>query len=93
MDPAIWEAQRLDGAHRFTLRCSSAEVDLDGQHIPEGELLMAFLAAGNRDPAVWPTPTRSTSSARRLATITATGATWPTASASTTAGVRPLATR
>ena len=56
VDAAIWEAQRLDGAHRFTLRYSQAAVDLDGHHVPEGELLMAFLAAGNRDPAVWPDP-------------------------------------
>ena len=56
IDHAIWEAQRLDGAHRFTLRYTKADVDLAGQQVPEGELLMAFLAAGNRDPAVWPEP-------------------------------------
>ncbi|MFN8041104.1 MAG: cytochrome P450 [Acidimicrobiales bacterium] len=56
LDLAVWEAQRLDGAHRFTLRYASEDFTLGGQQIPAGDLLLAFLAAGNRDPKAFPDP-------------------------------------
>jgi cytochrome P450 len=56
VDQAIWEAQRVDGAHRFTLRYASDDFDLDGQTIAKGDLVMAFLAAGNRDGEAFPDP-------------------------------------
>ena len=64
--------------------------DLLGHPIHQGDLILAFLAAGNRDARGLPRPRRLRPGPK--ATTTGTGGTWPTASASTTAAARRWAT-
>lgn len=56
VDRAVWEAQRIDGAHRFTLRYALEDLAIEGVDVAQGDLVMAFLAAGNRDPVAFPDP-------------------------------------
>jgi cytochrome P450 len=61
--PALWpnaveEILRLDAPVQLTARVALNDVELAGQHVERGELVVVYLAAANRDPAVFPDPHR-----------------------------------
>lgn len=59
---AIEEAFRYDGPVQFTHRIAREDIalgaTLGGKTIKKGDLVFTFLAAANRDPAVFPDPDR-----------------------------------
>src|SRR5262249_41834497 len=52
------EVIRYNGSNQFTWRIASAEMEIGGIRIEEGELLVPFLGAANRDPRVFEEPNR-----------------------------------
>lgn len=58
IDRAVEELLRFDGAVRQTLRTATEDVELGGKQIRRGDLVIFVLAAGNRDPEVFPDPHR-----------------------------------
>ena len=55
---AFEEALRLESAVQTFFRTTTREVEVDGVTIPEGEKVLLFLAAANRDPRHWDEPDR-----------------------------------
>jgi cytochrome P450 len=58
VEAAVEESLRLEPAATRVDRYTTADVELGGRRIPAGELVIASLAAANRDPQVWPDPDR-----------------------------------
>ena len=55
---AVEEILRLDSPVQLTARISLNDVEMAGRRIPAGELVVVYVAAANRDPAVFPDPHR-----------------------------------
>lgn len=55
---AASEVFRYNSSNQFTWRVASRDVEIGGQHIAEGEAVVAFLASANRDPSVFQAPDR-----------------------------------
>ncbi|MEU6828394.1 cytochrome P450 [Nocardia beijingensis] len=55
---AVEEILRYDGPVRMTGRVARCDVDIDGQHIKSGSLVLLSLAGANNDPTVFPDPQR-----------------------------------
>jgi len=55
---AIEEVLRFRSPVQLVFRQTLQEVELHGQRLPEGELVLAFLGSANRDPEVFPDPDR-----------------------------------
>jgi cytochrome P450 len=55
---AVEELLRFDGPVQRTARVPNADITIGGRTIKEGELLMPFIAAADRDPAQFPDPDR-----------------------------------
>jgi cytochrome P450 len=55
---AVEEILRLDSPVQLTARVAVRDVAVAGKHVKEGELVVVYLAAANRDPAVFPDPHR-----------------------------------
>lgn len=58
MPAAVEEALRYNSAVQFTHRIALDDIVLGGKTIRKGDLVFCFLAAANRDPAVFPDPDR-----------------------------------
>jgi cytochrome P450 len=59
VDGAVEELLRwLSIVHTGTAKITTTDVELGGQHIPAGELVMCALPAANRDPELLPDPDR-----------------------------------
>ncbi len=55
---AVEEILRLDSPVQLTARVALRDVEVAGMRIEQGELVVIYLAAANRDPAVFPDPHR-----------------------------------
>lgn len=60
-DPASWpnaveEVLRFDSPVQLTVRQAYAEVELNGDHVAEGEAILVILGGANRDPAIFEDP-------------------------------------
>lgn len=55
---AVEEILRLDSPVQLTARVARNDVEVAGTTIRRGELVVVYLAAANRDPAVFPDPHR-----------------------------------
>ena len=55
---AVEEILRLDSPVQLTARVALRDVEVAGARIEQGELVVIYLAAANRDPAVFPDPHR-----------------------------------
>jgi cytochrome P450 len=53
---AIEEALRLDSPAQIIMRRASVDTELAGQAIAQGDMLMVYLGAVNRDPTRWHAP-------------------------------------
>ena len=53
---AVEEILRLDSPVQLTARVALNDVEVAGMQLKRGELVMVYLAAANRDPAVFPDP-------------------------------------
>lgn len=56
--PAVDELTRYDSPVQFLYRVPLEEIELRGQTIAAGSVLMLLLGSGNRDPEVFPDPDR-----------------------------------
>lgn len=56
LESAVEEFLRLDGSAQFTLRKTTAPVEVADVTIPAGELVVLLLGAANRDPAQFADP-------------------------------------
>jgi pimeloyl-[acyl-carrier protein] synthase len=55
---AVEELLRYDGPVQRTARIPSDDIDIGGQTIAKGEMVMPFIGAADRDPAQFPDPDR-----------------------------------
>jgi cytochrome P450 len=55
---AVEELLRFDGPVQRTARIPSEDLTLGGRTIPQGDLVMPFIGAADRDPAQFPEPDR-----------------------------------
>ncbi|MGO1056584.1 cytochrome P450 [Crossiella sp. CA198] len=55
---AVEEALRYDPAAQLTARLAHEDVELAGQMIKDGQVVLVLIAAANRDPAAYPAPDR-----------------------------------
>jgi cytochrome P450 len=55
---AIEELLRYDGPVQATLRVAREDLEIDGNHIEEGSLMLVGIGAANHDPAVFNQPER-----------------------------------
>ena len=55
---AVEEILRLDSPVQLTARVALHDVEVAGMQLKRGELVVVYLAAANRDPAVFPDPHR-----------------------------------
>ena len=55
---AVEEALRCEPAFQFVVRAATADLDVGGQAIQEGQQVVCVLAAANRDPAQFDDPER-----------------------------------
>ncbi|OBJ56139.1 cytochrome P450 [Mycobacterium sp. 1423905.2] len=55
---AVEEILRLDSPVQLTARVARTDVEVAGTTIERGEMVVVYLAAANRDPAVFPEPHR-----------------------------------
>ena len=53
IDGAVEEVLRVDSPVQFTVRVALADVAVGGVEVKAGETVFVYLAAANRDPAVW----------------------------------------
>ena len=53
---AVEEILRLDSPVQLTARVAVKDVEMAGMRIQQGELVIIYLAAANRDPSVFPDP-------------------------------------
>jgi cytochrome P450 len=53
IERAIEESLRVDSPAQMVMRRTKTEVEIGGQTIPAGQLVMIYLASANRDPAKW----------------------------------------
>jgi cytochrome P450 len=53
---AFEETLRLESPSQIFFRTTTREVEVGGVQIPEGEKVLLFMAAANRDPRRWPNP-------------------------------------
>jgi cytochrome P450 len=51
---AVEELLRFDGAVQMTSRTTREGVDVEGQALPAGQIVVLIMGAANRDPAVFP---------------------------------------
>ncbi len=58
MPSAVEELLRYESPSQQTARLAPAEAELGGKEIPEGNAVIAVMAAGNRDPERFPEPDR-----------------------------------
>ncbi len=58
IEPAVEELLRYDTSVQRGWRIAATDVEIDGQRIVKGELVMPMLGAANRDPAQFPDPDR-----------------------------------
>jgi cytochrome P450 len=61
--PEVWpnaveEILRLESPVQLTARMALNDVEIAGRQLDRGDLVLAYLAAANRDPAVFPDPHR-----------------------------------
>jgi hypothetical protein len=54
----VEELLRYDGPVHVTARIATCDLEVAGRPVPQGQTLIALLAAANRDPAVYPDPDR-----------------------------------
>jgi cytochrome P450 len=54
--PAIEELMRYDGPIQMTERIALEDVELGGEHIPKGAMIVLLLGAANRDPDAFSQP-------------------------------------
>ncbi len=54
IDAAVEEVLRADSPVQFTVRRALVDVEVGGVAIKAGEMVFVYLAAANRDPAIWP---------------------------------------
>jgi len=54
--PAIEETLRLDSPAQIIMRRAREATTLGGQQLAEGDMLMVYLGAANRDPTRWDAP-------------------------------------
>ncbi|MGI9125834.1 MAG: cytochrome P450 [Mycobacterium sp.] len=62
-DPTLWpnaveEILRFDPPVQMTARVARTDTVLAGVEVPQGSIVLIYLAAANRDPAVFPDPNR-----------------------------------
>jgi cytochrome P450 len=57
-EAAVEELLRYDSPVQRNRRRAMADLELEGNHIREGDRVLAFLGAANRDPEVFPDPDR-----------------------------------
>lgn len=62
-DPSLWpgaveEILRLESPVQLTARVARADTTVAGETVRRGEMVVIYLAAANRDPAVFPDPHR-----------------------------------
>jgi len=58
LDAAIEETLRYNGSVQRVRRIARDDVELEGQHIAGGDVLLNFLGSANRDPGAWAEPDR-----------------------------------
>jgi cytochrome P450 len=58
IDAAVEEMLRYDGPVQIVYRSATEDVELDGKHIRQGQLVNLILGAANRDPAHFSKPDR-----------------------------------
>lgn len=58
VEDAVEELLRYDSPVQFTSRSALEDVDLGGNHIAAGQVVMVMLGAANRDPEAFPDPDR-----------------------------------
>ena len=56
IEGAVEEVLRADSPVQFTVRTPLTDVEVGGVEIGAGEPIFVYLAAANRDAAVWPDP-------------------------------------
>jgi hypothetical protein len=56
IDGAVEEVLRADSPVQFTVRRAMTDAEVGGVTIKAGETVFVYLAAANRDPALWPEP-------------------------------------
>ncbi len=56
MPSAVEETVRFDGPVHWTLRLATEDVEVQGQPIRSGEMVLALIAAANRDPDIYDDP-------------------------------------
>ena len=56
VEPAIDETLRYESPAQRLLRVTTREVEVSGVRIPQGDAVMTFYGAANRDPTVFPNP-------------------------------------
>ncbi|MGW4740385.1 cytochrome P450 [Nocardia xishanensis] len=55
---AVEEILRYDGPIRITGRIASCDIDIAGEHVESGSLILLLLQGANKDPTVFPDPER-----------------------------------
>ena len=83
-ESAIEEMLRYEPPAQLTTKTAVSDLEIGGRDIRAGELVVASFAAANRDPAIFATPSASTSHVATPGTATSRSATAPT-----TASARP----
>jgi cytochrome P450 len=58
IETAVEELLRYDGPVQATIRVATEDIDLDGNSIPKGAVLLVSIGAANRDPEVFEEPDR-----------------------------------
>ena len=76
---AVEETLRWDPPVQRTVRTPLSDLELAGVAVPQGSMVVLYLAGANRDPDAYDDPTASTSPVRAGPSI------WPSRPASTTA--------